>query len=105
MGHKVRTLQPGQPMPTTGVLVQCTVTKIIRNYSVMGGGFDHFVTDIRFINAADNKVAYLAVVESTSKAFGFYHYSILTRLGVASWNLVTAIIAIMKNGKIIPPEG
>ncbi|MFH2008582.1 MAG: hypothetical protein ABI333_18490 [bacterium] len=105
LGARVRTLQPGQPLPTTGVIVQCTITKIIRNYSVMGGGFDHLVTDIRFLNAADNKVLYFAIVESTSKAFGFHHYSIVTRLGMASWNMVTALVSIMKNGRNTPPEG
>ena len=92
---------------TSGILVQSEVKGIRREWNTFAGGFDFLDVELTFTQLPGGEVLFKGRVEVSSKRYGpvgWRAQAFPGRMALATWNLATPLVCVIKKGKIVPPE-
>ena len=106
LSGRIKLVKPDEKV-TVGILVEAEVVDIRRDWNAFAGGFDYLVVQITFTDVASGEKLYKGQIEASSKRYGpvgWRAQAFPGRLALASWNVVTPIVSIIKSGKITPEQ-
>jgi hypothetical protein len=101
VASRVFTLPMSLPVPAGALGVEITLISMRDEYNVV-----YFTADLRFVDSS-GAVLFKSEVEATSKINGPMSWrgmSIDGRIALATWNLITVAMKVIKTGRIEPSE-
>jgi len=101
VASRVFTLPANMPVPAGAIGVQITLMSMRDEHNVV-----YLMSDLRFVDS-NGAVLFKSGVEATSKINGPMSWrgmSIDGRIALATWNLITVAMKVIKTGRIEPSE-